>query len=60
MDQGPQLQSKKFKILLAGAGIQIHSSGMESNNALENGEMYHSYLRSLYATIRDDVTQLSK
>lgn len=60
IDQGPQFQSHEFKSFLNSAGIQLRPSGIESHNALGNGERYHSYLRSVYHKVRDDATQLSK
>lgn len=58
--QGPQYVSHELQVLLQGAGIQIHKSGVESDNALGNGEKYHAYFRNVYSKIRDDESGLKK
>lgn len=60
LDQGPQFQSQEFLSLLSSAGIVVHPSGIESHNALGNGERYHAYLRKVYTKIRDEVPNLKK
>ena len=51
VDQGPQFTSEKWKSLLAAAGIQMEESGVESHNALGEGERYHSFLRQIYRKV---------
>ena len=53
VDQGPQFQSLEWKSLLQLAGIIFKPSGVESHNAINVGERYHSYLRRLYNKIEN-------
>lgn len=60
VDQGPQFKSHEFRSMLSSAGILVQPSGVESHNALGNGERYHAYLRQVFKKIRDEVTSLDK
>lgn len=47
-DQGPQFSSEEWKSLAHDAGISLHQSGVESHNAIDSGEKYHSFLRRIF------------
>ena len=51
VDQGPQFQSKEWKSLMHLAGITFKPSGVESHNAINVGERYHSFLRRIFNKI---------
>lgn len=51
VDQGPQFRSAEWKSLLQLAGISFKPSGVESHNAINVGERYHSFLRKIYHKI---------
>lgn len=60
LDQGPQFTSREWESLMKDADIKPHHSGVESHNALGNGERYHSFLRRLYDKVRADNVNLSE
>lgn len=60
-DQGPQFgKSGDWHGLLLSAGIKEQPSGVESHNALGNGERYHAFLRRVFNKVRADSPELSE
>lgn len=57
-DQGPQFHSRRFKGLIHLSGISLKLSGVESHNALGEGERYHSYLRHIYNKVKAEHTNI--
>lgn len=57
-DEGPEFRSSEWKNLLQTAGIQFKLSGVESHNAINSGERYHSYLRSIFERVRNEHNEL--
>lgn len=42
------------------SGIQIHPSGVESDNALGTGERHYSYLLKIFNKVRDYIPNFGK
>lgn len=60
LDKGPQFTSKEWESLMKEADIEIHPSGVESYNALGNGERYHAFLLKIYDNVRADAADISE
>lgn len=52
IDQAPQFESPTWKAWTYSAGSTLILSGIESHNALGDGERYHSFLRLIYRKVR--------
>ena len=51
VDQGSQFQSDGWKSLMQLAGISFKPSGVESHNAINVCERYHSFLRTIFSKV---------
>lgn len=58
IDQGPRFTSGLWASLLQAAGIKSQTSGVESHNAIGNGERYHSYLRHVFSKVCTDTAKI--
>lgn len=59
VDKGPQFTGNEWNSLTHNAGIEVHSSGVESHNAIAPGERYHLYIRRVFRKVRTSMTQIS-
>lgn len=60
LDHGPQFKINEFRSQLSSARKKFQTFGVESNNALGNGERYQDFFRSVFNKIRDAVSHFNK